>query len=114
MTDEKNTAPEVQEEAPAAEEVKEETAAENAEEEAKADKKKSKKQEKTFEDALARLNEIVSALESGSAPLDKSLAMFEEGVALVKLCNARLDTAEQKVKILTSAGDGTLAESDMK
>jgi len=53
-------------------------------------------------------------LEGGSAPLDKSLAMFEEGVALVKLCNSRLDTAEQKVKILTGAGDGTLVETDMK
>ena len=71
-------------------------------------------EEMTFEVAIARLEEIVRLLESGNAPLDKSLAMFEEGVALVKLCNARLDTAEQKVKILTSAGDGTLAESDMK
>ena len=70
--------------------------------------------EMTFEVAIARLEEIVRMLEGGSAPLDKSLAMFEEGVALVKLCNSRLDTAEQKVKILTSAGDGTLVETDMK
>ena len=70
--------------------------------------------EMTFEVAIARLEEIVRALESGSAPLDKSLALFEEGVALVKLCNNRLDNAEQKVKILTSATDGTLAEADMK
>jgi len=69
--------------------------------------------EKTFEVAIARLEEIVRALESGSAPLDKSLALFEEGVALVKLCNSRLDTAEQKVKILTATPDGTLAETDM-
>ncbi|MBP3378198.1 MAG: exodeoxyribonuclease VII small subunit [Clostridia bacterium] len=70
--------------------------------------------EMTFEVAIARLEEIVRALESGSAPLDKSLALFEEGVALVKLCNNRLDNAEQKVKILTTAPDGTLAEADMK
>ncbi|MBE6626185.1 MAG: exodeoxyribonuclease VII small subunit [Ruminococcaceae bacterium] len=69
--------------------------------------------EMTFEVAIARLEEIVRALESGSAPLDKSLALFEEGVALVKLCNSRLDTAEQKVKILTATPDGTLAETDM-
>lgn len=68
----------------------------------------------TFETAIARLEEIVRMLESGNAPLDKSLAMFEEGVSLVKLCNSRLDTAEQKVKILTSTGDGTLTEQDMK
>jgi exodeoxyribonuclease VII small subunit len=70
--------------------------------------------EMTFEVAIARLEEIVRALESGSAPLDKSLALFEEGVALVKLCNSRLDSAEQKVKILTTAPDGTLTEADMQ
>lgn len=70
--------------------------------------------EMTFEAAIARLEEIVRMLEGGSAPLDKSLAMFEEGVALVKLCNARLDAAEQKVKILTVGPDGNLTENDMK
>ena len=70
--------------------------------------------EMTFEVAIARLEEIVRALESGSAPLDKSLSLFEEGVALVKLCNSRLDNAEQKVKILTTAPDGTLTEADMQ
>ncbi len=68
----------------------------------------------TFEAAMARLEEIVRMLESGNAPLDTSLSLFEEGVALVKLCNSKLDTAEQKVKILTGAGDGTLVEADMK
>ena len=68
----------------------------------------------TFEAAMARLEEIVRMLESGNAPLDTSLSLFEEGVALVKLCNSKLDTAEQKVKILTDAGDGTLVENDMK
>lgn len=71
------------------------------------------KQEMTFETAIARLEEIVRMLESGNAPLDKSLAMFEEGVALVKLCNSRLDNAEQKVKILTVGENGTLVETDM-
>ncbi|MBQ9717913.1 MAG: exodeoxyribonuclease VII small subunit [Clostridia bacterium] len=68
----------------------------------------------TFEAAMARLEEIVRMLESGNAPLDTSLGLFEEGVALVKLCNSKLDTAEQKVKILTGARDGTLVETDMK
>ncbi len=70
--------------------------------------------EMTFETAIARLEEIVRMLEGGSAPLDQSLAMFEEGVALVKLCNARLDSAEQKVKILTAGPDGSVVETDMK
>ncbi|MBE6599488.1 MAG: exodeoxyribonuclease VII small subunit [Ruminococcaceae bacterium] len=68
----------------------------------------------TFEAAMARLEEIVRALESGNAPLDVSLGLFEEGVALVKLCNQRLDTAEQKVKLLVGSPDGGMAETDMK
>ena len=67
----------------------------------------------TFETAIARLEEIVRLLESGSAPLDESLSLFEEGVGLVKLCNARLDSAEQKVKILTKNPDGTVSEEEM-
>ena len=69
--------------------------------------------EMTFEDAIARLEEIVRALESGSAALDESLALFEEGVGLVRLCTARLDSAEQKVKILTKDPDGGVTETDM-
>ncbi len=68
----------------------------------------------TFEAAMARLEEIVRALESGNAPLDVSLGLFEEGVALVKLCNLRLDTAEQKVKLLVRSPDGTMTETDMQ
>ena len=67
----------------------------------------------TFEAAMARLEEIVRTLESGNAPLDTSLALFEEGVALVKFCNSRLDHAEQRVKILTMGENGTLTETDM-
>ena len=68
--------------------------------------------ELTFETAIARLEEIVRALEQGSAPLDQSLTLFEEGVSLVKLCNAKLDAAEQKVKILTQRADGTIQADD--
>ncbi len=65
----------------------------------------------TFENALARLEVIVKSLENGSAELDESLALFEEGVGLVKLCNSKLDAAEQKVRILTATENG-LAEKD--
>lgn len=70
------------------------------------------KPEPTFEEALARLEEIVRALDGGDAPLDKSLALFEEGVALVKLCSAKLDGAEQRVKLLVRGEDGKPAEQD--
>ena len=70
------------------------------------------KKEITFEAAMARLEEIVKALEDGKAPLDTSLALFEEGVKLVSLCKNRLDTAEQKVKILLENGNGENDERD--
>ena len=65
-----------------------------------------------FETALARLEEIVRALDGGAAALDESLALFEEGVGLVKLCSAKLDAAEQKVKILVRSDDGAVTEQD--
>ncbi len=55
-----------------------------------------------FEDALKRLEEIVKLLEGGQSPLDSSLELYEEAVALVKVCNAKLDSAQQKVTMLTS------------
>lgn len=57
----------------------------------------------TYEEAVKRLEEIVKKLESGSAPLDESIALFSEGAELVKTCTAILDEAEQKVKILTES-----------
>ncbi|MBQ8250165.1 MAG: exodeoxyribonuclease VII small subunit [Clostridia bacterium] len=65
-----------------------------------------------FETALARLEEIVRALDGGAAPLDESLALFEEGVKLVKLCSGKLDAAEQKVKILVRGENGDAEERD--
>ena len=60
----------------------------------------------TFEEAVKRLEEIIRMLEGGTAPLDESLTLFEEGVSLVKFCNEKLDGAEQKVKMLTFTPDG--------
>ncbi len=68
--------------------------------------------ELTFEEALARLQQILQSLESGNAPLDDSLAMYEEGVRLVKLCNQKLDSAQQRVKILETGEDGNYSEQD--
>lgn len=62
--------------------------------------------EMSFEEALARLETIVRMLESGGAALDESLTVFEEGISLVKMCNEKLEAAEQKIKILTK-GEGT-------
>ncbi len=66
----------------------------------------------TFEEALAKLEEIVRLLESGNAPLDKSLELFEEGVSLVKMCNSKLDNVEQRIKILSKGENGDIEEKD--
>ncbi len=66
----------------------------------------------SFEESLVRLEEIVRLLESGSAPLDKSLELFEEGVSLVKMCNSKLDNVEQRIKILAKNQAGETVEKD--
>ena len=66
-----------------------------------------------FEEAMTRLEEITSMLESGNYKLDESLALFEEGTALIKHCNKLLDRAEQKIKILT-VEEGELLERDFE
>lgn len=68
--------------------------------------------EMTFESAMARLEEIVNMLESGKATLDDSLGLYEEGIALVRLCSDRLDKAEQKIKIVRTDLNGDMAEED--
>ncbi len=68
----------------------------------------------SFEAALLRLEEIVKSLESGSAPLDTSLEMFEEGISLVKHCNQKLDNAERRIKILVIKQDGSYDEQDFR
>ena len=72
-----------------------------------------KKRELSFEEALKKLEETVKALESGTVPLEESIRLFEEGVALVKLCNSKLDSAEQKVRLLGRNGDGEIVEEEM-
>ena len=58
--------------------------------------------ELSFEAAAARLEAIVRALEDASTSLDDSLKLYSEGIELVKLCNERLDYAQQKITILKS------------
>ena len=59
-----------------------------------------------FEDALARLEVILSELEQGELPMDASLKIFEEGVRLSKQCMKLLEDAEKKVEVLLQDPDG--------
>ena len=54
----------------------------------------------TFEQEIARLEEIVAALEKGDAPLADSLALFEEGTKLIAACSQELDAAERVMQAL--------------
>lgn len=66
----------------------------------------------SFEQAIKRLEEIVSLLERGDRPLEEALTLFEEGTKLMKQCNALLDKAEQKVLKLTVQEDGKPKETE--
>ncbi len=66
--------------------------------------------EKSFEQSLARLEEIVKLLEKGDAPLAESLGLFEEGAGLIRSCGELLEKAEQKVVQLKKGEDGAPQE----
>ena len=53
-----------------------------------------------FEDALSRLEFIVTTLEKGDIPLDESIKLFEEGISLSKKCNKIIKDAEKRFSIL--------------
>jgi exodeoxyribonuclease VII small subunit len=61
-----------------------------------------------FEDALNKLEKIVSKLEEGDIPLEESLKLFEEGIRLSRFCNQKLDEAEKRVEILLKSKEGDL------
>ncbi len=61
---------------------------------------KSKDREQNFETSLVTLEQIVGQLESGELSLERSLELFEEGVALARRCQSQLQDAERKVELL--------------
>lgn len=63
-----------------------------------------------FEGAMARLEEIVTLLERGDAPLEQAMTLFEEGAGLLRDCTRQLDQAEQKVTLLTAGENGQPVE----
>lgn len=60
--------------------------------------------QKTFEEAMARLEEIVARLEAGESGLEESMALFEEGVGLARFCQDRLAAAEGRLEMLVAGG----------
>jgi exodeoxyribonuclease VII small subunit len=64
----------------------------------------------SFEAALAKLETIVDAMESGDVPLAELLAQYEEGSKLLKVCESRLKDAELKIEKLKKTKDGAAFE----
>jgi len=61
------------------------------------------KKELTFEESMARLEEIVAELEDNEKPLNETIELFEEGLKLVKACNEKLSAFEARVKEITDS-----------
>jgi exodeoxyribonuclease VII small subunit len=61
----------------------------------------------SFEDALSRLETIVSRLESGQAPLEESISLYEQGAKLKQHCEARLKAAQLRVDKIVVGADGS-------
>ena len=64
-------------------------------------------EQRGFEDAQRELEEIVHRLESGEAPLDEALRLWQRGEELYRLCRDRLDAAEGKIEELASRAEAT-------
>jgi exodeoxyribonuclease VII small subunit len=75
---------------------------------------KKKLENLSFEESLNELDTIVQSLEQGDLNLEESMVQFERGLTLSKLSQNKLQTAEQKVKILLEQnGDQQLQDFDM-
>ena len=68
--------------------------------------------EQTFEEKIARLEQIVRSMERGDVALEESLKLFQEGTELVKSCGKLLDDAEMQIKKISTAADGSPVEED--
>ena len=73
-----------------------------------------KSPEPTFETAIERLEKIVDEMEGDKLPLEQLLELYEEGAKLVKVCQEKLDVAEQRIEIISrnASGKPQLAEFD--
>jgi exodeoxyribonuclease VII small subunit len=59
--------------------------------------------EMSFEEAMAALEQVVSALEKGEVPLEQSISLYERGAALRAHCAGKLAAAEEKVELIRAA-----------
>lgn len=65
----------------------------------------------SFEEAMNSLEDMVRKLESGGIGLDESIELYSDAIRLAKICNDRLDGAEQRVRRLTEGADGSITDA---
>ena len=68
----------------------------------------------TFEASMARLEQIVRAMERGDVALEESLKLFHEGTELVRNCQKLLDDAQLQIKKIMTAPDGSPVEEEFQ
>ena len=75
---------------------------------------KTEKNPPTLETAMQRVSEIVASMEGVDLPLEKLIESYEEGTALVKMCQEKLDAAEKRIQLIArnARGEVSLEEFD--
>lgn len=71
-------------------------------------------QNQTFEQSMARLEQIVRSMERGDVALEESLKLFQEGTGLVRQCQKLLEDAKLQVKKIMTAPDGSPVEEEFQ
>ena len=77
-------------------------------------KPKQRETELNFEGAMDRLETIVEQMESGKLPLEDLIVRYEEGMNLVKICQERLASAEQKIEMIARSSAGKVIVKDFE
>jgi exodeoxyribonuclease VII small subunit len=72
------------------------------------------KSEKTFEQAINELENIVDKLEKGELPLEEAMDVFQKGIELSKFCSKKLDEVERKISILVEDEKGKMIEEQFE
>ncbi len=68
----------------------------------------------SFEDTMDELEKIVDLLESGDAPLEEAMDLFQKGVELSKICSKKLDEIEKRVTLLIENENGKIIEKEFE
>ena len=69
-----------------------------------------KNKDVSFEDAMLNLEDSIAKMEAGALTLDESIEEFEKALGYIKLCEKKLSSAKERVRILTESEDGSVTD----